>query len=472
MAKKFNVKRNSWEMYSAYLNGKDGFYTALGEFLSNAIDAVANSKVKVIDIRVNSRSVSISDTGCGMTEDELCQALQYGESTQSGANNEYGTGIKTGFSFFDPVNGAFSIETTTPSGSYKVEGPYDETMETVDIASWKYGDVSTVMSSALTCKGSIPSNKEIYNWLTIAAKGAIRSGIEVNFNGSIVVPVEPSTDVDEILNKSFPVFGRKKEIDVEHYRLDKNSFWTPKAETQGIYLYVNNRFVGYQGLDLVPNGRNGFTHKGIHNEYNSLVSFVYLTTPNTAIDKKTRLPINSCKTSIDWDSPIGSQYRKGIGLVAGEPYKKEAAKYRLAANAAKASRLAVLPAGAAFTKNCWIDDRKTLKVPAIIFETANMQDATLISKLAKEDNNELDADVCDNNCVDTFVFFAATTSSPVNYKDVSEAMVCIAAFNEAYGYIPNKTLIYGNGITDDAKSLVTLTGGFFNIEVVDFPSIP
>ena len=463
--KTFKNKVWDWATYSAHLIGNEGFYTALNELLTNAIDAVRDREVKKISIEIEPRmSITIRDSGCGMTKRALVNALRYADSAKAGPNNVFGTGIKTAFSFFDKrEGGSYSIYTRTTEGAFVTKAPFGEKIVVDDVEPGTFpGDswVSTVIRTGLTCE--TPSIEEISEKLSLYCVDAIRRGITITLNGNVITPAVPGNIVDMDTDIRFNIEGKKnseKYISFTTYHLEKGiTAWEPNSINQGVYVFVNGRFLAHEGIKLVPRKNGEYRERpALHNHYNPLVTFVFIEDES----KEGRLPLNSCKTGADWDSDIGRQYRSVIGNAIKAKYDELLLSREKVKKALTEKFLKSNLSGVAYCPECTIAKSRKLRADGIMFNTASIQDATILNALAG-DSITLNDKIVANNCVAGLVEFKKDAKA-ITATDVGQLIGYVVAFREEYKYTPANNVIVGSSITDEAKTMIADLGAIYNI---------
>lgn len=471
MSKKFKNKTWDWAAYGAHLVGHEGFYTSIFELITNSIDAVRDSEVKRIDITYDPRIMfKVEDSGCGMSENELAHAMRYFDSKKQGPNNQFGTGIKTAFSFLDSrVGGSYSIYTRTINGAYKTESPYGDKIVVEPVTQFPAEDwVSTVIRTGISCQ--CPTTEEIKDKIRFFCTDAIRNGIVIRFNGEVltsVVPGRVNCSEDDI---PFKIESGSKAISYVTYDIDENTEWKPAADTQGVYVFYNKRFICHEGLMLIPGPNGKFPRKTkLHNHYNGLVTFVFIEDET----KKGKLPLTACKNAVDWDSNTGSSYREVIGNIIKTPYITLKKNNEAESKALVELFLKKYLNGCAYFSECSIDSSKKLRADGVIIETSSIHDAKLLNKLAKDSvvlddeivkyesknaNGELEV----HKCVKSLIEFKGAKRE-ITGKEVGQLIGYIVAFRDAYGYIPDNNMLIGAKISDEANTLIKELAPLYNI---------
>ena len=82
---------------------------ALAELVDNSIDARTANKILRVDVKINSRLISVSDNGFGMNEKEFAECIKLGYSNKKGQLGEFGLGLKTACS---SIGKFFTINTS------------------------------------------------------------------------------------------------------------------------------------------------------------------------------------------------------------------------------------------------------------------------------------------------------------------------------------------------------------------------
>ncbi len=72
---------------------------AISELIDNSIDAKIESKKIKVDLKITPQSVSITDNGQGMSEEEAMKSIRLGFSAKKGKLGEFGMGMKTACTF-------------------------------------------------------------------------------------------------------------------------------------------------------------------------------------------------------------------------------------------------------------------------------------------------------------------------------------------------------------------------------------
>lgn len=459
MSKNFKNKTWDWKAYGAHLVGHEGFFTSIFELITNAIDAVRDSEEKRIDITYDPRIMfKVEDSGCGMSQVQLGQAMRYFDSAKLGPNNQFGTGIKTAFSFLDSNdNGSYSIYTRTKDGAFSTEAPFGEriTVNSVDnfpAAEW----VSTVVKTGISCQ--CPTTEEIKNNIRFFCTDAIRNGIVVRFNGEVLASVVPGDINCSEEDIPFKVEGYNKYVSYVTYDINENTEWKPAADTQGVYVFYNKRFICHEGLLLIPGPNGKFPRKTkLHNHYNGLVTFVFIEDET----KKGKLPLTACKNAVDWESSTGSIYREVIGNIIKTPYINLKKDNEAENKAIVEKFLKKFLNGCAYFSECSIDETKKLRADGVIIETSSIHDAKLLNKLAK-DSVVLDDEIVEGECVKSLIEFKGAKKE-ITCKEVGQLIGYIVAFRDAYGYMPGNNMLIGAKISDEAKTLIKELASMYNI---------
>lgn len=104
---------------------------AISELIDNSIDARIKDRKLKINLEIDSKSISITDNGEGMNEDEAMKSIRLGYSSKKGKLGEFGMGMKTASNF---MGKKFTMITTK-------RGSKNEYIITFDEDEWmKKGD--------------------------------------------------------------------------------------------------------------------------------------------------------------------------------------------------------------------------------------------------------------------------------------------------------------------------------------------
>ncbi len=96
---------------------------ALAELVDNSIDARISNKILEVDVKINSRLISVSDNGFGMNEKEFAECIKLGYSNKKEQLGEFGLGLKTACSSIGKV---FVIDTRQLDQTEKYTLKFDE----------------------------------------------------------------------------------------------------------------------------------------------------------------------------------------------------------------------------------------------------------------------------------------------------------------------------------------------------------
>lgn len=104
---------------------------AISELIDNAIDAKLSGKKIIVDIKINSKLIEITDNGMGMSEETAINSIRLGYSKKYKKLGEFGLGLKTASTFLGKT---FQIS-TSPKGEnneYKIDYNEDDWMKKWD----------------------------------------------------------------------------------------------------------------------------------------------------------------------------------------------------------------------------------------------------------------------------------------------------------------------------------------------------
>lgn len=118
----------------------------VGELVSNAVDAVTGSKVKIVDIAFEKYEdgntyIVVKNTGKPIKDIPAMLDLGHKEGEvkpDCTTNHLRGVGFKYPVGYFSPKDNYFSIETKHRDGWYMVSGPYKETVDIQKFATSDY----------------------------------------------------------------------------------------------------------------------------------------------------------------------------------------------------------------------------------------------------------------------------------------------------------------------------------------------
>jgi len=191
---------------------------ALSELIDNAIDARIYEEQLRVEIDITPDSITISDTGTGMTEDQATKSIRLGFSEKKGQLGEFGLGLKTSTSF---LGKAFTL-VTTPRGvpeEYILEYDEDQWLESGDW--YKYPFTVTfgvdpsksgtiVIIKKLKVQLSEKLLKNIQQEFGMRFGPFIKNGeLELIFNKEVCPPFEPQLIDDQKTDFKFEFQGGK-----------------------------------------------------------------------------------------------------------------------------------------------------------------------------------------------------------------------------------------------------------------------
>ena len=461
----FAVQTWKWPTFSKYLSGIDGFYTALMELVTNSIDAVRDMPQKKIDITIEhtNRTFVIEDTGYGMSRHELKRCVQWAESDHKGLNNVHGTGDIVALSFLDPrKNGSFAIATRLPGSGVGcfVSAPFGPDMN-IEERPWRLSSlINTHVETLIDPEVVIPSTEEIIDYLGLACYSAISDAlIHISINGQDVLPIVPGrhsrakgahgSEQIEVNNKKFTVRWTT-------FELEKGGpGWDPCQDKQAVYLFGNLRMLSYEGLKLIRTATNKYHTRNTHDTFNSLVTFVRVDGPQEG-----GLPVNSCKTCVNWSSSVGKKFRDKISELISDPYKSldEAETRCRVENILKHF-------GTAYVRECRIIDDPDYKkkVDAVMFNVSDKKFGQIISNIGRGET-VLNEAICKGSTVGGLVEWKKKDQI-IGDKEVGQLIGYISLFWKAYGYIPKRNIIIGKDIEPSAQATIDLCKKL-NIEFV------
>jgi phosphohistidine swiveling domain-containing protein len=96
---------------------------ALSELIDNAIDARLSQQKLTVSIDITTDTITISDNGIGMTEEQAANSIRLGFSKKKDQLGEFGLGLKTSTSF---LGSSFTLVTTPKDSDEEYILEYDE----------------------------------------------------------------------------------------------------------------------------------------------------------------------------------------------------------------------------------------------------------------------------------------------------------------------------------------------------------
>lgn len=234
--------------------------TALADIVDNSIDAGAD----VIDVKITSDKIVISDNGCGMTEDTLAEAIKLGSDTdkQDGQLGRFGMGLVTAsismarkltvYSRYQGDNAVVSgvcldldtikdtwsaedVDLTDSVESYMAENSMGTIVTLEKIDHFKYKNPETLIAKVKQHFGEV-------------FRKFVESGVTIYVNDEKVKPIDPlaldkkttNIIVDEDVEYDGKTFHMTAvEVDSDGSNSDADTKINPA--NQGFYIVRNNR---------------------------------------------------------------------------------------------------------------------------------------------------------------------------------------------------------------------------------------
>jgi hypothetical protein len=329
---KLPVKTYSWK---AYGNNVPEAVIALNELVQNAIAAglrTGNSCVSIeIKKELDGTYIYVMNTG---DPAEIKKVLDYGQSTQETALNQFGTGFKTAMSYFNPSNDAWEFWTRHGEHSLMAKAPYSDFMCIETFEQWPWGD------KFVSCARVRVENESRLEGIDIDALGfryalAIEKGAKILFNGEKVYPIMPCGMTDGVNTEIIDFGNGMAKISYATYKVGLGAagsrFYSNSQADQGVHLFVNGCFVKNLGTREVLK-KYGDDKKIIgrppmlkeHPSMNGIIAVVNIETPHNHCGD---IPFDNTKCNIKWDdTEAGKTYKAVINKCVGGDFRKAKGK--------------------------------------------------------------------------------------------------------------------------------------------------
>lgn len=464
-----------WEKLASNLVGYEGFYVALMELVRNAVEG-ARAKNRVgarINIILTKTHLIIEDNG-GMTPDVFKALLDYGFSLHISKNNENGVGEKVGLSFMYPINGGlFKIVTRSEYGIYCIKSPYDFVKDTDvhQLDEWDYDNAfNTHLETQIYDENIVPPLEDVEKRLSIMLKRYMEKGLIVEFNGKELKPFKHHGSTESMKHKSIVLSEGTVDVYWEHTWRDDAPEDPCTSTTHGATIYEEDCFVQYVGTDVVAmmKGDGYYDDHSIHGDVNELVTDVYLESHGC------RLPRNSTKNEIDWDSPLGKEYRKAISDCIKDEYHK--LKREVAAATARKREKAVeeFTVMAYQVFNAENGQHYSTTQVRVASDVGRITDIACFTATTQEMRDELEAArndavlVLNKDLVNKMKLVKISETKHyrkiIREEEVGEVIGFLRGFKRKYGYVPDAEII-GKGIGRDAEEMIEDYKKIFGCEI-------
>ena len=320
------VVTHSWPAFGSSIPNAG---TAAHEPIQNGYAAGLRTGNTYVDVRIakedNKTYLYIKNAG---DPADMQKVLNYGHSTQETAMNQYGTGFKTAMSYFNPSNDGWEFWTREGKNSLRAKAPYSENMQIDVIKGWPFE------KEFVSCIKVRVENEECLEDFDMGELGfryafAIEKGFKLFFNGERVHPVKACGRATSN-SKVITVCGNEAKISWTTYELGEDSigdrFYAMGLNTQGVYLFANNCFSKYLGLNEViktsdktegKRGRPTMLQK--HPSMNGCIAVVNIETP---VNHSADIPFDITKSTVIWNkNEAGKTYRNAINDAVGQFFR-------------------------------------------------------------------------------------------------------------------------------------------------------
>ena len=404
-----NVTTWHWKTYGEHI---ERVVVAASELVANAIDAAMMCPGRRrVDIDIENRGTLrwLVIKNSGMPFADLGEAMNYGYENDDerekcrnakGPGNQYGTGLKGGFSFFYPLdNGLFNIYTRKQNNSNEymsISSPYGEQMKVNHhTGKFPYPEwVSTVVETAVAAPIDLTTLKEDIskNFTMVFLMDAVRKArgetpidMEIRFGGEPLKAIVP-LNVDECGNtvsalgvtetwniKGVEVEATKFEFTLpDGLNLEEYGHYYPSKEKQGWYLFSNMRLICHEQLDGILKQKGCFDLDGgsgkflsVHDSMNHMITFLNIDIK----DRRADLPLTCHKSDVDWRKANGQEYRVNIDKFVGPRFREKTALHlerTLREVIDKFFRKYYASQKAIYATECYVNEDKDFRVDAAV----------------------------------------------------------------------------------------------------------
>lgn len=431
----------NWEKFG---NGIHSGAVALHELIQNGYAAGLEAGRTRVDVDIEEENgvkyLVVKNWGKPAVIERV---LDYGNSSHDTAMNQHGTGFKTAMSFFNPGNDDWEFMTHDGDFVQRAHAPYSDRMAIDILEAWPFEGKDSNFASRSRVR--IDSDALISD-ITASELGfryalAIRDGLELNFNGKPVDPVFPCGMVMNAEPQVVTICGNQARITHTIYKLGDGNVNDPhfdmSQDTQGVYLYVNNCFAKYCGVEIFKKKADGTGTATLkkHNSMNGLIAIVNIDTP---ANHEADIPFDNSKSEITWDkTKAGVEYLAAINKHVGTPFRVAKANAEELGKRARFRNFIkkFLPKRGFYKEEVMLGSE--LRADAIIFADGSGNGTTA------------DMQFCDK-----IVEFKATAiKSPHVGQAVNYWVYMNRTYTDVNGNPVNpRILLVGSGITDEAKA--------------------